>query len=102
MYRGTTPTISFTLSSDIDLNSSEQVWVTFENHSKILTKSRSDLDIDAENNVIRLQLAQEETLSFTPGEVKIQLRMLLADGNAIASRVEVTTVDRILQDGVIQ
>lgn len=51
---------------------------------------------------ISVTLTQEETLAFDAvGTVKIQIRVLLKDGSALASDIVKTTAEVILKDGEI-
>ena len=100
MYRGTTPTLVFTVNTELDLNEIEEVWITFDVTPKI-TYTKKDVVIDDTDKSITLQLSQEETLKFNKHDVKVQLRFLLSDGKAYASPIKNITVDDILQNGVI-
>ena len=49
----------------------------------------------------RLFFSQADTLCFSPGPVKIQIRARLRDGNAVASDIISTTALEVLKDGEI-
>ena len=69
MYRGTTPTLKFTLPFEAGTLAG---------------------------------LTQEETLKLGVSDrTEIQLRVRLADGNALASQIFAVSTERILKDGVI-
>lgn len=103
MYRGTTPTISFKIKTDIDLNDVAECWITFK--SKIGPKEKtfniSDLIINAENKTIAVAMTQEETLFFNTGTIDIQIRLRTADGLAYASDIKEIRMNKILKDGQI-
>ena len=63
MYKGTTPTLTLTLPTEIDLTGT-QVYVTLgkSNGFPVITKTTEDLQIA--KNVIEVFLTQEETLSL--------------------------------------
>ena len=79
MYRGTTPTYTFTLPDEVDLTLAADVYVTFAKYNRetLFTKTGSDLSITAHSASV--YLTQEETLSL-PGEVLIQLNWTYAEG----------------------
>lgn len=100
MYRGTTPTLKFTL--PFDTSTLDAVWVTIAQGGKvIINKEKSDCDL--KGNDISVTLTQEETLALTAGnKTEIQLRVLTTDGLALASAIFRENTDYILKDGVIE
>lgn len=75
MIIGTTPTFTLKLkrTSDIDLYSVSNIYVTFKQGSNILTKDRSQITlIDAKT--IEVTLTQQESLNFTLDK-KIELQL---------------------------
>lgn len=97
MRRGTTPTNTFTTQTDL---TGATVFVDYEQRGLVvLEKTGSDLTITT--TAVTLELTQEDTLSFKPGEVLIQIRAVYPDGTAIASNIIRTTFERIIKDGVI-
>lgn len=101
MIRGTTPTISIKLNTALSLDELEEIYVTFENKVKQLTKKKSELTIDDDKKRINFKLSQEETLLFQAGKVKVQLRLLTKGGTAYASTVRVMEMEEILKEGKI-
>lgn len=98
MWRGTTPTNTFSV--NVDLTSATAIYVTYEqNGVTVLEKTGADLEVTEDKIVVRL--TQAETLSFAPGLVFIQIRYVMPDGTADASDLIITSIDRILKDGVI-
>lgn len=105
MVRGTTPTHVF---EGLPIVSSmiEQIWITYlQAGAPVLTKNIDAVTFqdDSEHGTCSAQitLSQEETLLFVPGRARIQLRLLLKDGTALASCEVTTNVKRILEDGII-
>ena len=100
MYRGTTPTLKFTL--PFDTSTLDAVWVTIAQGGKvIINKEKSDCDLKGTD--ISVTLTQEETLALTAGnKTEIQLRVLTTDGLALASEIFRENTDYILKDGVIE
>lgn len=105
MVRGTTPTHVFSglpvLSTDI-----QQVWVSYQQSGRvILTKDINDVAFDdnllSSSTSVLVSLSQEDTLSFKPGMMTVQLRILLWDGTAMASEEIESVVTRITKDGEI-
>lgn len=100
MYRGTTPTLVFTINSEIDLNTIKEVWITFD-LSPLLTYTKNDVEIDDSLKTITLKLTQDDTLKFTKHNVNVQLRFLLDNDEAYASPIKSITVNDIIKGGVI-
>lgn len=98
MRRGTTPTNTF--SSDVDLTGAT-VFVDYEQKNRIIIEKTGD-DLTVTSEAVTLELTQEDTLAFRPGEVLIQIRAVFPDGTAIASNIIRTTAERIIKDGVIE
>lgn len=97
--RGTTPINIFEV--DVDLRDAVVVWLTYKQNSKIVIhKDKADLEI--EENEVRVQLTQEETLALKDSApVRMQFRARYADDNAIKSNIMQATVEEILEGGVI-
>lgn len=96
--RGSTPTNTFTV--DIDLTGAT-VFITYRQKKRIvLEKSGSDVEI--EPTKLTVQLTQEETLAFEPGDVEMQIRYVFPNGQADASEIMRTRAEAIIKDGVIE
>ena len=100
MYRGTTPTHTFTLPFDAALV--EKLRITYAQAGReILVKSDGDLSI--EGNVVTVQLTQEETLAFRCNrEVEMQIAARTPDGDVIKSTILRTKVARCLNSEKLQ
>ena len=100
MWRGTTPTHTFTLPEGIRAADFVSIYITYsQNGSPVLEKTKADMSF--EENVIRLTFSQADSLLFDAGPVKIQLRAKTASGQAVASDIVSTTAKEILKDGEI-
>ena len=98
MRRGTTPTI--TITTDIDLTSAINMFVTFKQGDRIvLEKTLEDVIITSQTVVCNL--TQEDTLSIKDGMVRFQIRATLVDGSKVASNIMVASADEILKGGAI-
>lgn len=102
MYRGTTPTLCFTVMTELDLSKVKQMWVTLQNLVYERTYSGDEVRIDDKQKKVYVDMTQEETLSFSAGKIDIQIRMLMDDDRAYATEIVTTTVDEVLKDGVIK
>lgn len=100
MTRGTTPTIKIKL-INCDVSILQSAYVTFKQFDKELTKTGDDIEIDYIENMIIVRLSQEDTLLFYPMDVEVQVRAVLTDGNAIASKVQKMPMHRVLKNEVI-
>lgn len=100
MYRGTTPTLKFTL--PFDTSTLDAVWVTIAQGGKVII-NKTKVDCDLKGKDISVTLTQAETLALTAeNKAEIQLRVLTTDGLALASAIFREDTDRILKDGVIE
>ena len=106
MIRGSTQQLIF----NIGINTEEvsQLWLTFSHsnrlNAEIFTKEINDVILSG--TTITVPLSQEETLALNEYNIKekvvyIQLRVLLEDGQALASNVVEITVEHLLKDGVL-
>lgn len=102
MYRGTTPTITINVKGETFDNST--IFVTLAQDSVEITKTGEDVvkTVVGENSTLSIYLTQEETLSLTKGNARIQIRWINSDGSAFASPIKVIGVDTILLEGVIE
>ena len=103
MYRGTTPTITFKINTDIDLNEVAECWVTFKAHlgGEEKTFDKTDVIIDPLLKTIEVAMTQEETLFFKAGKIFVQIRLRMNDDLAYASDIKAMTMNGILKDGEI-
>lgn len=105
MYRGTTPTYTFTLPDEVDLTLASKVYVTFAKMDEtiIFTKDNDDIEITAHS--VEVYLTQEETLALPDGRIKVQLNWLYDDNGvtkrACSNKVVITTqknlIDKVLE-----
>ena len=100
MYRGTTPTIQINVNDTDDLTLYKSIYITFKQMPSVMIEKTKD-EIVVEPNTITVQLSQEDTLQFKPGEVMVQLRAVDESGMAIASKITTIQAERILKEGVI-
>lgn len=99
MFRGTTPTLKFTLPFDADRLSC--AWITLaQNKKDIIDKPMTECA--CAENVITVTLTQEETLLLNCDyKTEIQIRAKTVDGKALASKIFTVDTERILKDGEI-
>ena len=82
------------------LDDFDVVYVTYSQSGRtVLEKNKNELE--ATDSGFRLFFSQADTLCFSPGPVKIQIRARLRDGNAVASDIISTTALEVLKDGEI-
>ena len=105
IIRGTTPTISFHIDTDLDLNEIAELWITFKSKPGTILKEKtytqSDVAIDPTTNIIELFMSQEDTLAFSNAPYNVQIRMRMNDDLAYASSILEVQIGKILKDGVI-
>ena len=102
MIRGTTPTIILNLSTSVDLEQVKEMWVTLKSALKEKTYEKSELTIEPSSHTVSVTLSQEDTLEFSAGEIRIQVRFLLENGRAYATNIKALKLEEILKDGVIE
>lgn len=119
MRRGTTPTISLTVTS-YDLSQATHIWVTFEQQSsgtEITKKWERYPDPEDPNpndgilvvgQVITCKLSQEETLEFAKGNVQVQIKIKEDDfddetprDTVVGTVIEKLKVEEILNEDVM-
>ena len=100
MWRGTTPTNTFSLPEDIAFDDFDVIFLTYSQRGRIVFEVGMDR-MDVAGQTIHIILTQAETLQFVPGAVQIQMRGRMKDGRAIASNVITTTAKEVLKDGKI-
>ena len=100
MWRGTTPIHTFTLPEGVGLDDFDVVYVTYAQGGRTVLEKNKD-ELESVQNGFRLIFSQSDTLCFSPGPVKIQIRAKLHDGRAVASDIISTTALEILKDGEI-
>lgn len=99
MYRGTTPTLKFTL--PFEASTLAEAYISIEQNQRVILE-KSIEDCTLSGNTISVKLTQEETLKLlVQDQTKVQLRVRLSDGSALASQIFVIPTERILKDGVI-
>lgn len=99
MIRGTTPTLTFTV--PFDANEIKKIRVIFsQNGNKVLVFEGDRCVADGRD--IKIKMTQQETLVLKQNApVEIQVRVLMKDDTAMASKIITTSVNRILEDGEI-
>lgn len=99
MRRGTTPTITCTLSTDIDLAECELIRVIIRQGGHVrLVKEAGDVTIL--DKTISVKLSQKETLSFYQGSADIQVRIKASDA-VYATGIKSIRVDTSLDEEVL-
>lgn len=99
MYRGTTPTLNFTL--PFDCANITALSVAFaQDEVVVLEKTYDDCAMDG--NKLSVTLTEDDTLLLDcdKREVEIQLRVGCGESR-MASKIIKTSVDRILKDGCL-
>lgn len=103
MYRGTTPTIKVKLkNTDLKFETIEKIWFTLKSNIKEKTYEKEELTLNDEEKIISVKMSQEDTLSFSSGEIKIQIRFKDDSGNSFVTKICKTTMNEILKGGVIK
>ncbi len=97
MIRGTTPTLTITLSNELNFDS---YFVTFRQGGYTVIE-KTEADTTREGAVITVPLTQEDTLRLRSGTaVEIQVRGKVGD-KAFATSIKRLYADEILKEGKI-
>ena len=102
MYRGTTPTFTFTLPAGVDLDQADNVFVTFCKTDGQLIIEKTGADLEISENVVNVFLTQTETLSFPVGRVQVQLNWTYNSGeeracsDILSINAKKNLIDRVL------
>lgn len=99
MIRATTPTHRFTLPFNY-AQYVKKILITYSQRGEIvLEKHENDVQIDG--NIVSYKLTQEETKLFSNGDVRIQVRVLTLNNEALASEKYSVHIDNVLNDEVL-
>lgn len=99
MRRGITPTITCTLSTDIDLTESDLIRVIIRQGGHVKLIKEAD-DVTIQDKTITVRLSQKETLSFYSGSANIQVRIKASDA-VYATGIKSIRVDASLDEEVL-
>ena len=100
MYQGTTPTHTFKVKSPVAVDLLEDIKIFYIQSKRILlTKEKKDCTII--DNEIRVDLSQEETLSFSHLiPLRIEGKALTPDKKVIGFVIENVSVERMINKEV--
>lgn len=99
MIRATTPTHRFnTPFKEADIKS---LIISYGQLNKeVLKKTKTDCSFEDTTAIVKL--SQEDTKKFTVDTpVKIQMRILTVDGDAVASNIYEISIDEVINDEVL-
>lgn len=99
MIRGTTPRHTFIF--PFDPADCSEIIVTYQQKGvDVLEKTLNDMEIDSTENTISYRLSQEETLGFSEGFVRLQVKAKVGN-NVMASVIMNVPATEILNEEVI-
>lgn len=103
MIRGTTPTLTMKLPSEVSVLDVASAIVSIEQSGKEkITKSISDITKDPDANTLAVKLTQEETLSLSArSSAFVQLKVKTNNGNVLASSPSPMVVTDIINEEVM-
>ena len=99
MQRYSTPKINI----NVPPEAVAELWFTITglNGGEILTKTLKDITVEDDHFVVNL--SQEDTSKLPEDDyVKIQTRVLYADGQSFGSRIYNIKVEDVLKDGIMK
>lgn len=98
MYKGTTPTLTFTFTS---FNPSEAEKLILTMASGRTKWEFTEADVTCDETSVSITLSQEQTLAFPVGTVTAQFNFLMPDGSRFVSIPKQFGVEKNLYDGVM-
>lgn len=99
--RATTPTFKHTFTEpELDLTTANNVYVTYRQGSKVLTKTGEDIEV--EPKAVTVYLSQKETLMFKAGTFQAQINWTGANGRRAASKIKGIELEDNLLDKVVE
>lgn len=105
MIRATTPYHEFVFSEDP--SEYTRILITYsQEESIVLEKEKSDLTITENPDVpgqyiASFRMTQAEANAFDVGSVRIQVRILKTNGDAMASEISTLKIEEVLNDEVL-
>ena len=95
-------TITMEIEFEFDISKASDIWITFEQGKKKITKKKSLKEIKMSGNVGKVTLTPEETGMFNAfSAIAVQARWIMADGTSDSSSIEYITLGDVLEDGVM-
>lgn len=98
MYRGTTPTLTLELDTDVSLANLTAMWVTFKTPNAEVNKTLADVVIDDAHKTIQVPLSQADTLSINNRSCAVQVRFKNDRGQVYATTISNIDVETVLKD----
>lgn len=101
MFRGTTPTLEFEIPFDTSLI--DELFVTIT-QANVVTVEKDRSQCELSGNVITVKLTQKDTLIFKSnfgGAARLQVRIKMLNGEALASDIIDLEIGEILKEGEI-
>ena len=103
IIRGTTPTITVKVKTELDLHQVSEVWLYISQGNKVkVDKKLDDCEFDYENRWIITTLSQDDTLGLKAGEALFQIRLLLNNNTALAMIARDIEIAEVYKNGVIK
>ncbi len=96
----TTPTITFTL-TNINYTNVEYVRMAFKGETKVI-REVDVADIDTEAGTFSVTLTQQETANLGPGSITMQGRIFYSDGTVQPTKQTVQSMQRIIDEEIIE
>ncbi|MBR3164087.1 hypothetical protein IKF15_02175 [Candidatus Saccharibacteria bacterium] len=101
MIRGTTPTFQLKIDDQtVDLTEARNVYATFEQRGKKLTKTGEDIEVTAKQ--VDVYFSQAESLQFETGSIDIQLNWTYSNGARACTDIIRVTVGENLVPEVLE
>lgn len=101
MERGSNPLVILNLLTDLDLTLVDECHAIVSSESETHKIVYDNVDLDNEEKTATFQMSQEDTLSFYPGRIKVQLRIKFQNGSVKVSKIVETDMHDCLEDVVI-
>ena len=105
IIRGTTPTITYKITSQVDLTTLSEIWLTVADKlttaKKTYKLSDNEVTVDNEAKTISAVMSQADTLLFKSQTVQVQIRAKDTSDKSYATDISDVPLATILEGGVI-
>lgn len=100
MYRGVTPTFTFTFPTGFHPSDASTIIVTFSTVNQTLLEL-TGADVTIVDDTITVSLTQAQTLAFPDGSVRVQINFKYSGGGRVATEIASVNWNRNLHNEVI-
>lgn len=95
-------TMTLEIEFDFDISTTSDIWLTFVQGRKKVTKKKSQREITVKDNIGKVTLTSSETGIFDAySPIAVQARWLDKNGTSDSSSIEYISLGDVLEEGVM-